>query len=111
NTNAPHRTKRTSGRQGPAQGHWLAPPNAAAELPGPPARTSTRGKPGWRPRSASAVGSAAPPRSLTNQPRHIAQVHRILGAAAREGNLLAVLGTTGFTLLFLALPRSSGLLV
>src|SRR5262249_19671993 len=31
---------------------------AKAKLPGPPARTLKRGKPGWRPRSASAAGSA-----------------------------------------------------
>src|SRR5262249_13574803 len=31
------------------------PPNAKAKLPGPPARTLKLGKPGWRPRSASAV--------------------------------------------------------
>src|SRR5262249_38843084 len=37
-------------------------PNAKAKLPGPPARTLKRGKLGWRPRSASAVGSA--PRRL-----------------------------------------------
>jgi len=30
----------------------------SAKLPGPPARTLKLGKPGWRPRSASAVGSA-----------------------------------------------------
>src|SRR6516165_10495017 len=34
-----------------------APPKAKAKLPEPPARTLKRGKPGWRPRSASAVGS------------------------------------------------------
>src|SRR6516162_3249684 len=33
-------------------------PNAKAKLPGTPARTLKLGKPGWRPRSASAVGSA-----------------------------------------------------
>src|SRR4051794_28974707 len=34
-------------------------PNGTAKLPGLPARTLKVGKPGWRPRSASAVGSAA----------------------------------------------------
>ena len=33
-------------------------PYAQAKLPGPPATTLKLGKPGWRPRSASAVGSA-----------------------------------------------------
>src|SRR5215510_1361341 len=33
-------------------------PNAKAKLPGPPASTLKRGKPGWRPRSAPVVGSA-----------------------------------------------------
>src|SRR5437660_1633621 len=32
----------------------------SAKLPGPPATTLKLGKPGWRPRSASAVGSARP---------------------------------------------------
>src|SRR6516164_9189348 len=36
----------------------VRPDNAKAKLPGPPARTLKRGKPGWRPRSASADGSA-----------------------------------------------------
>src|SRR5262249_28528345 len=35
-----------------------APPERSAKLPGPPARTLRLEKPGWRPRSASAVGSA-----------------------------------------------------
>src|SRR5689334_12913302 len=39
-------------------------PNAQAKLPGPPARTLKLGNPGWRPRSASAVGSAACQRSF-----------------------------------------------
>ena len=33
-------------------------PNDKDKLPGPPATTSCRAKPGWRPRSASSVGSA-----------------------------------------------------
>ena len=33
-------------------------PERSAKLPGPPARTLKLEKPGWRPRSASAVGSA-----------------------------------------------------
>src|SRR5215475_4366496 len=45
--NLPHRLLRSK----------LQPPNAKAKLPGPPARTLKLGKPGWRPRSASAVGS------------------------------------------------------
>src|SRR5262249_31586514 len=40
-------------------------PNAKAKLPGPPARSLKLGKPGWRPRSASAWvrlgGLACPP--------------------------------------------------
>jgi hypothetical protein len=39
------------------QAAWRG-PNARAKLPGPPARTLKREKPGWRPGSASAVGSA-----------------------------------------------------
>jgi hypothetical protein len=35
-----------------------APPERSAKLPGPPARTLKLEKPGWRPRSVSAVGSA-----------------------------------------------------
>src|SRR5262249_26321828 len=41
--------------------HPLVSPNDKDKLPGPPARTLKLAKPGWRPRSASAVGSAAPP--------------------------------------------------
>ena len=36
----------------------LFPLNAKAKLPGPPAKPRCRGKPVWRPRSASAVRSA-----------------------------------------------------
>src|SRR5882724_3155035 len=37
----------------------LSPANGTAKLPGPPASTLKLEKPGWRPRSASAVGSVA----------------------------------------------------
>src|ERR1700730_9538299 len=35
------------------------PPNEKAKLPGPPGKTLTPAKPKWRPRSASAAGSAS----------------------------------------------------
>ena len=39
----------------------LLPPNDQDNLPGQPARPSWLSKPGWRPRAASSIGSAASP--------------------------------------------------
>jgi hypothetical protein len=45
-------------RSGFGRSDRRAPPERSAKLPGPPARTLKLEKPGWRPRSVSAVGSA-----------------------------------------------------
>src|SRR5262245_56443454 len=61
--------------------------NAKAKLPGPPARTLPLGKPAWRPRSASAVGSdvlscATAPSALAGVLRFDFLPERFMGNAA-----------------------------
>src|SRR5690606_26640588 len=54
--------------------------NNKDKLPGPPVDTSRRAKPGWRPRSASSVGDAAPTLRVQGSPASLLRTGRVASA-------------------------------